>query len=128
MPELDERWPAWRANVVRHARQSAQAREILQEVALNDFDTLEPSADKTSFALARWRALSPARQSHVLRYWLQFHGLPMPSEARLNELIKQLRNLHALGHDRHMRLRHAGHIISCEKGRVCLQGVGKTGC
>jgi len=52
----------------------------------------------------------------------------------LNELIKQLRNLHALGHDRHMRLRHAGHIISCEKGRVCLQGavflqgVGKTGC
>ena len=128
VPELDDRWPAWRANVVRHARQSAQAREILQEVALNDFDTLEPSADKTSFALARWRTLSPARQSHVLRYWLHFHGLPMPSEARLHELIKQLRNLHALGHDRHMRLRHASHIISCEKGRVCLQGVGKTGC
>lgn len=127
VPELDHRWPAWRANLVRHARQSAEAREILQEVALNDFDTLEPSADKASFSLARWRTLSSARQSHVLRYWLELHGLPMPSEARLHELIKQLRNLHALGHDRHMRLRHANHVIGCEKGRVLLQGVGKIG-
>lgn len=125
VPELDDRWPAWRGNVVRHARQSAEAREILQEVALGDFETLAPSGDKTSFSLARWRTLSPARQTHVLRYWLDFHGLPMPSEARLHELIKQLRNLHALGHDRQMRLHHANHIISCEKGRVNLLGVGK---
>jgi tRNA(Ile)-lysidine synthase len=122
VPSLDDRWPAWRTNVVRHARQSAEAREILQEVALNDFEWLEPSADKTSFSLAKWRALSPARQAHVLRYWLDSPGLLMPSEARLRELMKQLRNLHALGHDRQMRLQHANHIISCEKGRVTLLG------
>ncbi|WP_195827287.1 MULTISPECIES: TilS substrate-binding domain-containing protein, partial [Bordetella] len=45
---------------------------------------------------------------------------PMPTEARLAELQRQLRQLHALGHDRHLRWQHAGRVVRCERGRVWI--------
>lgn len=127
VPELNTRWPAWKASLARHARQSAQTREILQEVARSELNQLEPDYAFSSFSLELWRTLSLPRQALVLRYWIGMHGLSMPTEARLNEIMKQLRTLHALGHDRSMRVRHAGAEIRCDRGRVTLKGVGKKG-
>ena len=90
-PVLDARWPGWRAIVARHARHMAEAGEILDEVARDDFTALEPDADGVSFSLAAWRQLSPARQVHVLRHWLERNGARMPTEARMNDLLRQLR-------------------------------------
>ena len=118
VPALDERWPAWRSVLARHARLSAQTNAILDEVAEEDFLKLEPSASGDSFSLRCWRALSPARQALVLRHWLAGQGMQMPTERRLNELMRQLRGLHALGHDRNMRFRHGASWITCVKGRV----------
>ncbi len=120
VPALDERWPGWRGNVVRHARQSAEVKDILDEVAQDDFAGLSPDADARSFSLAAWRALSPARQALVLRHWLAINGLRMPTDARLQDAMRQLRQLHAMGHDRQMQVRHAGAWIRCIKGRVLL--------
>lgn len=120
-PELDARWPAWRATLARHAQLSAQTREILHDVAAQDLAALQPGSDGLSFALAPWRALTPARQALVLRHWLQSHGLVMPTERRLQDILRQLRGLHAMGHDRQMRVRHADAWIRCERGRVRLE-------
>lgn len=119
-PQLNQRWPGWQAALARHARQSAELADVLAEVAAQDFAGLAPGADGLSFSLAAWRGLSPARQAMALRYWLAQAGLRMPSDARLQELMRQMRQLHALGHDRSLRLRHDGRLIGCVRGRMLL--------
>ncbi|MGB6105347.1 MAG: tRNA lysidine(34) synthetase TilS [Pusillimonas sp.] len=121
VPELTERWPGWQGVLARHARQSAQLGAVLDELAAQDFAGLQPSADEGSFSLAAWRGLSDARQALVLRYWLSRHGLRMPTEARLQDWMRQLRGLHALGHDRHMRVKHGQAHIRCVQGRVFIE-------
>jgi len=120
-PQLNDRWPGWQAVLARHARQSREAVEILDEVAAEDFASLEPAEDRLSFSLAQWRKLSHARQALVLRYWLGMHGVRMPTEARLNDLMRQMRQLHALGHDRAMNVKHGDVTIRCTRGRVLLK-------
>lgn len=122
-PVLNERWPAWRSILLRHARQARELSGLLEEVAQEDFAGLEPGADGRDFSLAAWRRLGSQRQVLVLRHWLRRYGLRAPTEARMRELCRQLRGLHALGHDRVMRLRHDGHWISCERGRVRLSRI-----
>ncbi|WP_409929339.1 tRNA lysidine(34) synthetase TilS [Bordetella genomosp. 13] len=119
-PVLDARWPGWQAIVARHARHMAEAAEVLAEVARADLEGLDFSRRDASFSLAAWRGLSAARQLLVLRHWLAEQGLPMPSDARLAELGRQLRQLHALGHDRNLRVTHAGRVIACVGGRVVV--------
>ncbi|WP_454692553.1 tRNA lysidine(34) synthetase TilS [Achromobacter aloeverae] len=120
-PVLDRRWPGWQAIVARHARQAAESAEILAEVAAADLAGLDPSPGARDFSLAAWRALSPARQAHVVRHWLRLHGARMPSDARLAELLRQLRQLHALGHDRQLLWAHAAHRVRCVRGRVAIE-------
>lgn len=119
-PMLNQRWPGWQRILGRHARLAAQTNEILEEVAASDLASLEPDANHSSFSLQAWRSLSLARQAHVIRYWLQKSGYRAPTEARLNDLLRQLRGLHALGHDRHMQVRHGNVWICCHRGRVYL--------
>ena len=123
VPELNARWPGWKGNLLRHARQSADAGMVLSEVAAQDFLGLEPSADRLSFSLSAWRRLSEPRQALVLRHWLSLLDKRMPTDARLQELMRQLRGLHAMGHDRQMRLKHGDAWISCVRGRVCIAPV-----
>lgn len=120
-PALDARWPGWRGIVARHARHMAQAAEILDEVAREDFAALEPGPDGASFSLQAWRGLSPARQAQVLRHWLEKNGARMPTDARMADLLRQLRGLHSLGHDRQLRVEQAGHVIRCHRGRVWVE-------
>lgn len=123
-PALNARWPGWQGSLLRHARQSAELKEVLDEVACQDFRTLDPSADASSFSLAAWRQLSPGRQALVLRYWLAQLGQRMPTDARLQDVMRQLRGLHALGHDRQMQVKHGNAWIRCLKGRVFLDASG----
>ncbi|CAM4059233.1 tRNA lysidine(34) synthetase TilS [Bordetella bronchialis] len=120
VPALNARWPGWQAIVARHARLAEEAAQILDEVASQDLAALEPSETGDSFSLARWRQLSPPRQAQVLRYWLGRQGARMPTEARLAELLKQLRQLHSLGHDRQLVWNHARHTVRCVRGRVSV--------
>lgn len=123
-PALNERWPGWQGNLLRHARQSAELKDVLDEVACQDFSTLDPSADARSFSLAAWRGLARGRQALVLRYWLAGLGQRMPTDARLQDIMRQLRGLHALGHDRQMQVKHGNAWIRCLKGRVFLDEGG----
>jgi tRNA(Ile)-lysidine synthase len=120
LPVLEKHWPAWRQTLVRHARQAAEVTEILDEVAALDWLTLEPDTSGQSFGLKAWRDLSPARQALVLRYWLEQQQVPMPGDRRLADLMRQLRQLHALGHDRELLWQHGSHTVRCLRGRVSL--------
>ncbi|CAM4077628.1 tRNA lysidine(34) synthetase TilS [Bordetella tumulicola] len=120
-PVLDARWPGWQSRLASHARRAAESTSILDDVADDDLATLDPSPDGLSFSLAKWRELPPPRQSLVLRHWLRRHGAGMPTEARLADLLRQLRQLHSLGHDRQMTVAHAQHQIRCHRGRVRLE-------
>ena len=120
-PALNERWPGWQANLARHARLSAEAQQVLNEVAAQDFASLDPSADRKNFSLKAWRDLSAPRQALVMRYWLGLHGLRMPTEARLTDIMRQLRGLHAMGHDRSMRAKHGDAWVCCIKGRISIE-------
>lgn len=120
-PALDSRWPGWRATLARHARHMADALEVLEEVACADLAGLEPSSDHASFSLAAWRKLSPVRQAQVLRHWMQINGAQAPTEARMQDLLRQLRQLHSLGHDRQLRVEQVGHVVRCHRGRVWIE-------
>ena len=120
-PVLDARWPGWRDSLARHGRQAAEANVILDEVAEADFAGLDPDAAGLSFSLAAWRELAPAHQVLVLRHWFSRHGVAMPTETRLAELVRQLRQLHALGHDRQMLFAHDTVQVRCRRGRVMLE-------
>jgi tRNA(Ile)-lysidine synthase len=117
-PALGERWPGWQDILARHARLAGEAAEILAEVAAADLAALEPGEGSVSFSLAAWRRLSAPRQAQVLRHWLALHGARMPTEARLAELLKQLRGLHSLGHDRQLVWDSGAHRVRCVRGRV----------
>jgi tRNA(Ile)-lysidine synthase len=56
----------------------------------------------------------------VLRYWLEQQQVAMPGERRLADLMRQMRQLHALGHDRELLWQHGSHAVRCLRGRVSL--------
>ena len=93
---------------------------MLTEVAAADLESLELDPQDRSFSLLRWRALSHARQVLVLRHWLQMQDVAMPGERRLADLLRQLRQLHALGHDRELLWQHGAVAVRCKQGRVLL--------
>lgn len=120
LPAIQEHWPAWQQTLVRHARQAAEAVEIMDEVAAMDLAGLDPDPQNRSFCLKSWRLLSPARQALVLRYWLGKQGASMPGDRRLTELLRQLRQLHQLGSDRDLQWQLDPYIVRCRQGRVLL--------
>ena len=120
LPVLQKHWPAWQQTLTRHARQAAETVEILDEVAATDLAGLDVDSVDNSFSLKRWRELSHARQALVLRYWLHIQGVAMPGDRRLADLLRQLRQLHALGHDRDLLWQHGQIELRCRQGRVVL--------
>lgn len=119
-PALNQYWPSWKQNLARHAHLMEEAQLIVDDMAELDFKGLLPSKDQRSFCLKTWRTLPSYRQSNVLRYWLTLFDLQMPTERRLQDWLKQLREVHQLGFDREVRLAHEGRIIVVSKGRVVL--------
>jgi tRNA(Ile)-lysidine synthase len=119
-PVLNTYWPAWCQTLVRHAKQAGEANEVLAEVAALDLAALDVKPEDQSFSLLAWRALSAARQALVVRHWLQGQGVAMPGDRRLAELLRQLRQVHALGHDRELLWQHGSVAVRCKQGRVVL--------
>jgi tRNA(Ile)-lysidine synthase len=120
IPALDARWPAWVSNVSRHAQQAAQASVLLDEYA--DMLLKQVGFDQVghSFDLKIWRELSSSQHVLVFRRWLHLAGASMPTTARLDEIIKQLKGLHALGQDRDLRWEHDVFVVQCQNKRVIL--------
>jgi len=106
-PRFDERYPGWRDSLVRFARHAASANDLLGELAAVDGAPARPGDP-----LPLTRELSTERRANVLRTFLARNAVPMPSEARLAEISRQL---YEAREDARVRLDHAGISIMRHK-------------
>jgi len=87
LPELEQRFPAYREALSRGARHFAEASELLDELAQMDArDALHDGA----LEVGRLQALSVPRAKNLLRYFLHSLGAPMPQAVQLDEMLQQL--------------------------------------
>ena len=100
-PKLDLRFPAWRESVARFARHAAQAEALLG-----------------ARGVRREAGGERAVQAHALRALLASSGLPMPSEARLAEMVKQL---HGARPDARVRIEHGGAVLVRHRGEILVE-------
>ncbi len=120
IPLLEKKWPSWKKTLCRHAKHMSEITEFIRECSDLDLKKLELSEDRKSFSLSQWRNLSSVKQTQVIRHWLDINHISMPSEKRLKNLICQMKQLHNLGFDRKMCVKHGSHQIVCRKGRICI--------
>jgi tRNA(Ile)-lysidine synthase len=131
VPRLAAVFPGYPATLVRAAAHSAEAAQLLDELAALDAGgspaLFDPAADAdpvgadpgtldraTLAALAR---RSPARARNLLRWFLRRHVLPPPSTARLAAMLEQLLRAPP---DARVRLAHAGVELGIFRGRVVV--------
>lgn len=93
LPALDAAFPSFRATFARSAAHCAQAQSLLHEVAAQDLHTTGSPP-----RIAALQALSPARQSNLLRHWLAQDCGTQASNTQLAELQKQIAACTTRGH------------------------------
>ena len=93
LPALQQAFPQFRDTFARSAAHAAQAQGLLDELAAADLNEVGVPP-----RLSALQALSPARQTNVLRHWLQRCHATTPSTAQLQELLKQLQSCRTRGH------------------------------
>lgn len=86
-PLLQQRFPAVHAALARSAGLMAEADQLLDELALAD---ARLHVHEGQLEVSGLDALSEARGRNLLRWWLSCNQLPLPSHARLQEMLRQL--------------------------------------
>jgi len=114
-PKLDARQPRWREAAARLARHAAGTEALLEELAR--IDGLPPEAGEDLPADPR---LSTDRRANLLRAFLALNGAPMPAEARLAEMGRQLFGARM---GARVRLEHEGLVLVKFRDRVRLERV-----
>lgn len=112
LPRIAERFPAWDEAFARSARHAASAAELLDALA-----TLDGAPPEAGRDLELRASLGPSRRANVLRAFLARNGLPMPSQARLEDIARQLFGARA---DAALRLEHGGAVLRRHRGRARL--------
>lgn len=87
LPLIRERWPSAAPSVARTARHAAEAKRLLDSLALAD---VERAANGAALSVQSLRLLSPDRRRNALRFWIARAGHPLPDTRRLDELAGPL--------------------------------------
>jgi len=110
LPALERAFPQFRETFARSAAHAAQAQEILDEVALEDWlKVSDTGALSGAPRIASLQKLTQARQSLVLRHWLKQTYQTTPSTVQLVELLSQIEACTTQGHRLHLKIGR-GHI------------------
>ncbi|RDU97865.1 tRNA lysidine(34) synthetase TilS [Trinickia dinghuensis] len=99
LPVLATRFPGFRDALSRTARHAATAQRLLDDLARIDLRTVGRD-DGAALSRKGLTALDDARAMNLMRVWIRAAGLPIPSAARLADMLRQLRearNGHGLG-------------------------------
>jgi tRNA(Ile)-lysidine synthase len=83
VPLIRERWPGASQALSRAARHAAEARRLLEALALAD---AERAAVGASLSVQRLRALDTDRRRNALRFWITRSGFVVPDTRRLEEI------------------------------------------
>ena len=92
MPTLRARWPSADSTIARSAANCAEAAQLLEVLAEQDFQSVKVEGS-TELSVGKLLELDFARQKNLLRYWIHQVGLPLPSEIKLQHIISDV--LHA---------------------------------
>ncbi|MEQ1812919.1 MAG: tRNA lysidine(34) synthetase TilS [Candidatus Nitrotoga sp.] len=94
LPVLEARFPAYRATLSRSARNFAEADELLDELALQDWALQDlnqhTQLNKAILKVSRLSELSLVRAKNLLRYFFASLNAPTPDIAQLEEMLHQL--------------------------------------
>ncbi len=113
-PTLAAGFAGYPATLVRAASHQAEASALLDELAAID---AESAIDHAGLDRAHLAGLSTPRAANLLRWFLRCEGLRPPTDARLADMLRQLRD--ASG-DARTRIAHDGAEIGCFRGRVVV--------
>lgn len=92
LPRLDALRPGFRAAAARSVDLVGEAAEVLRSIAEADLDAAGDGAPDGMIWLDRVAALPLARQTSLVRAWLERAGVEPPGRARLLELLDQARS------------------------------------
>ena len=117
LPALEATFPQFRATFARSAAHAAQAQALLRELAAQDL-----AAVGTPPRIAALQALSPARQTNVLRHWLAQQG-GAASTAQMHAVLAQIAACTTRGHRIALKvgagtLRRQGEVLAWQKNAV----------
>jgi tRNA(Ile)-lysidine synthase len=90
MPLLQQRWPSVNQVLTRVAHHQAEADELIQTLAKQDWQTCKELAGPNQLFLPMLLRLNPARQRNVLRFWLKQLKLPLPSTSQLQHILTDI--------------------------------------
>jgi tRNA(Ile)-lysidine synthase len=114
-PILDARFPGWRDSLARFARHAASADALLDEIAQQD-----GAPDVSAQAMFIHRPMDEGRRANALRSFLARNYVPMPSEARLAEMARQIYDARD---DAEVRIDHAGVSLVRHRKRVYIEAL-----
>lgn len=104
IPALTVHFPGFRDALARTASHAASAQRLLDDLAQIDLKAIGKD-DGRSLSRRALLALDGARAANAMRWWMRANGLPVPSAARLSEMLRQVREARA---EHAMRIDHAG--------------------
>jgi len=116
-PAIAAALPGYPATLARAAAHQADAAALLDALAAIDARAAGFDAASGTLASATLAALEPARARNLLRWFLRRRGLPPPSSARLDAMLRQLAGARR---DATIELAHAGAIVGRHRGRVAV--------
>jgi tRNA(Ile)-lysidine synthase len=107
IPALTVHFPGFRDALARTAAHAATAQRLLDDLASLDLRAIERDG---GCVLSREAllALEDARAMNALRGWMRRGAVPVPSAARLIDMLRQLREARA---DHALRFEHAGRCL-----------------
>lgn len=90
LPLLQQRWPAAAVTLARAAQHQADAADLLDALAAQDYAAVRTQIPE-QLDIAALQRLDVARQRNVLRFWLQqVCGLPLPSTDQLARILDEV--------------------------------------
>lgn len=87
IPLIKKNWPGIVIALNRVANHCAAANELLEDLAVEDLEKVS-GGNKDTINTQELKKLTLARQSNVLRFWLYNLKLPIPSTAKVQEIIR----------------------------------------
>jgi tRNA(Ile)-lysidine synthase len=120
LPRLDALRPGFRSAAARSVDLVAEAAEAMRSVAEADLAAASDGAPEGMLWLDRIGALPAARQTAVVRAWLEQAGVELPSRARLLELLEQARTARS---DTRMLVRVGDREVRRYRGLLLLKSV-----
>jgi tRNA(Ile)-lysidine synthase len=89
MPLIEARWPACSSTMSRSARHCAEAQELIDHLAIQDYSDVQFEGGR-QLSVAKIRRLSPSRCRAVIRYWVVKQGFQLPSTVHLDRILGEV--------------------------------------